>query len=133
MGFLDNLENTLKSLESQADGRGDAERQQRAREQARADALAVAPWAEELKKGRYTAELMRLATQIGHEMRTKVHLAWLGAILRLEVRGRRLELRPTPEGVVAVGIADGREEPAAPVDLNGSPEDLLRRWLQAPV
>ncbi len=133
MGFLDNLENNLKSLESREEGTGDAERQRRTREHERANALAAAPWAEQLKNGRYTADLLRAAARVGHEMRVKVHIAWLGAILRLEARGRRLELRPTPEGVVAVHIAGGREDAGEPVDLNGSPEKLLRRWLDAAV
>ncbi len=133
MGFLDNLENNLKSLESQEDRQGDAERQRRARENARSNALAAAPWAEELKKGRYTADLLRLATRVGHEMRVKVHVAWLGAILRLEARDRRLEFRPTAEGVVAVPIEAGKEGAAQPVDLSGSPESLLRQWLEAAI
>ena len=131
MGFLDNLENNLKSLESAEEGKEDAERQRQARERERAGAKAAAPYAEELKNGPYTAELLRQVSRIGHAMRVKVHIAWLGATLRLEARGRRLELRPTPEGVVAVEIEDGRETRSEPVDLKGNPEDLVRRWMGA--
>src|ERR1035441_9297067 len=73
MSFLDNLENNLKSLESQEEGKGDAERQQRDRENRRASAQAAAPYAEELKKGPHTAELLKQATRIGFGMRLKVY------------------------------------------------------------
>jgi hypothetical protein len=43
MGFLDNLENNLKSLESHEDGKESAERQQRTRDNDRANAQAIAP------------------------------------------------------------------------------------------
>jgi hypothetical protein len=129
MSFLDNLENNLKSLESQDEGREGAERQQQERERNWAGAQAVAPYAEQLKKGPYTEELLKQAARIGFSMRTKVHVAWLGSTLRLEARERRLEFRPTPSGVVAVEIDQNRETRVEPIDLAGSPEDLLRRWL----
>ena len=131
MSFLDNLENNLKSLESQEQGKEDAERQRRARESERASAQAAAPFAEELKKGTYTAELLKQAARVGHSMRLKVHVAWLGSTLRLEVRERRLELRPTPAGIVAVYLENNRESRSEPLDLKGNPEDLLREWLAA--
>src|SRR5579883_2478241 len=92
MSFLDNLENNLKNLESREEGGGAAE-QQRQRERARAAALAAAPYAEELKKGPFTAELLKQAARVGFEKRTKVHVAWLGSTLRLEVRERSEERR----------------------------------------
>jgi hypothetical protein len=131
MSFLDNLENNLKSLESQEDSKDNAERQHRARQSERAQAQAVAPYAEQLKQGPYTAELLKQATRIGHEMRTKVHIAWLGSTLRLEARERRLELRPTPAGVVAVYLENNQELRNEPLDLNGDPQALLRPWLSA--
>ena len=97
MSFLDNLENNLKSLESAEQNRDEAERRGRARENERAEALAAAPYAEELKKGPFAAELLKQAARIGFSMRTKVHIAWIGTTLRLEARDRRLELRPTPQ------------------------------------
>lgn len=129
MSFLDNLENNLKSLESQEDGKENAERQRRNRESDRAQARAAAPHAEELRKGTYTAELLRQATRIGHGLRIKVHVAWLGSTLRLEARERRLELRPTAAGVIAVYIDHNREPRSEPLNLQGNPEDLLRPWL----
>ena len=50
MSFLDNLENNLKSLESQEEGNDAAEQQRRARERNRAEAQAAAPYAEELEE-----------------------------------------------------------------------------------
>ena len=131
MSFLDNLEDNLKSLESREEGEEDAGRQRKARDRERATTLASAEFAEELKKGAYTAELLRQASRLGHAMRLKVHIAWLGAALRLEARGRRLEFRPTPEGVVAVHSENGAETGSEPVDLKGSPEELVKRWLAA--
>jgi hypothetical protein len=131
MSFLDNLENNLKSLESQEEGKESAERSRRARESTRASAQAAAPWADELKKGPFTAELLKQAARIGFSMRTKVHVAWLGATLRLEARGRRLELRPTATGVVAAYLEDGVESRSEPLDLKTDPADFVGRWLDA--
>jgi hypothetical protein len=131
MSFLDNLENNLKSLESSEQGREEAERERKARDTARHSAQAVAPHAEVLKKGPFTAELLRQATIVGHAFRTKVHIAWLGSTLRLEARERRLELRPTSNGVVAVYIDDGKETRTDALDLNGSAEKLVRGWLES--
>jgi hypothetical protein len=129
MSFLDNLENNLKSLESAEEGKEAAERQERSRERERADAQAIAPWAEELKKSPFTAELLKQAARVGFSMRVKVHVAWLGSTLRLEARDRRLELRPTPAGIVAAYLLDQREMRTEPLDLAGNPETLVRGWL----
>jgi hypothetical protein len=131
MSFLDNLENNLKSLESREDAEDSFDRDRRVREDQKATARAAAPFAEELKKGPYTAELLKQAVRIGHGMRTKVHIAWLGSTLRLEARERRLELRPTPKGVVAVYLENNQEKRARPVDLKSNPEPLVREWLEA--
>ena len=129
MSFLDNLENNLKSLESQEEGKDDVERQRRERESRRASAQAAAPFAEELKKGPYTAELFKHAARVGHGMRLKVHIAWLGSTLRLEARERRLELRPTPDGIIAAYLENNQETRTQPLDLKGNPEELVREWL----
>jgi hypothetical protein len=133
MSFLDNLENNLKSLESREEGKEASERQQRARESERAQAQAIAPFAEQLKNSAFTAELLRHAARVGHSLRTKVHVAWLGNTLRLEARDRRLELRPAPTGIVAVSIDNGKETAGKPLDLSGNPEQLIREWLSAGV
>jgi hypothetical protein len=66
---------------------------------------------------------------VGFSFRTKVHIAWLGSSLRLEAREKRLELRPTPAGIVAVYIENGQETRTEPLDLAGNPEALVRAWL----
>src|ERR1043166_8396876 len=109
MSFLDNLENNLKSLESQEEGNESAQRQHRARERDRAAAQAAAPYAEGLKKGAVTAEVVKQAARGGVEKRTKIHVAWLGSTLRLEARERRVELRPGAGGVSAVYFDGGQE------------------------
>jgi hypothetical protein len=132
MSFLDNLENNLKSLESSEQGKDDAERQRRLRDSERERAKAAAPFAEELRNSPFTAELLTHAARIGHGMRIKVHVAWLGSTLRLEARERRLELRPTPEGIVAVYLDDHNQETGSgPVDLADNPETLVRELLDA--
>jgi len=129
MSFLDNLENNLKSLESREEGADDAARRQESRARERAAAVASAAFAEELKKGPYTAELLEQASRIGHALRTKIHIAWLGPNLRLEARERRLELRPTASGIVAVFLENGNQLRTRAVDPRGDPEALLREFL----
>jgi hypothetical protein len=128
MSFLDNLENSLKSLESSEEGRASLESEQRLRERQRATAQASAPSAEELKKGPFTAALLRDAARVGHSLRTKIHIVWLGSTLRLEAREKRLELRPTAEGIVVARIEKGAET-VEPLDLKSDPEQLIRNWL----
>lgn len=127
MGFLDNLENSLKSLESREE-RDPAQHQRR--EQDRALALAAAPWAEKLKDSDYTKKLFDEAAVEGHRLRTKIYMAWLDSTLRLEAKGRRLELRPTPEGILAAYVEPDGEVTLEPVDLQSEPQLLLRKWLR---
>src|SRR5215212_5868661 len=122
MSFLDNLENNLKSLESAEQNRDERERRQRDRSAERAEALAAAPWAEELKKGPFTAELLNQATRIGCWQRTKVHILWVRPTLRLEPREGRLQFGPTAGGIVAAYLAGGQEQRHEPVDLKGDEE-----------
>ncbi|HWB99729.1 MAG TPA: hypothetical protein VG672_23640 [Bryobacteraceae bacterium] len=129
MGFLDNLENNLKSLESQDESSG--REQVKQRESARQEVLAAAPYAELLKSSPYTAELLKQVTRAGHAARMKVHLAWLGTTLRLEAREHRLELRPTPAGVVAVFLDGRREAQTQPVDFEADPRKLAEEWVQS--
>ena len=126
MGFLDNLEDNLKSLERQDERDGSAHER---REAERVDALAVAPWAEKLKTSPFTTELMNKAVEAGHHIRTKVYMAWLGTTLRLEARGRKLELRPAADGVNAVFMEGLDEIKSRTVDLSGDPGELVREWL----
>lgn len=126
MSFLDNLENTLKSLEGREE-RDPGERRRRDAEQEHA--RAAAPFAEKLRTSRYTQDLLGLATQAGYRQRTKVHIAWLGSTLRLEARDKKLDLRPTPEGVVAVFTEGTSEVKTEPVNLDGNPAELVEAWL----
>lgn len=129
MSFLDNLENNLKTMESREEGRDGRDRAQRDREAERAAKRAVAPLAEQLRKGPFTNELLNEATRIGHGMRTKVYISWIDGTLRLEARDHRLELKPTPQGVLARFFVN--REPAGQeiVDLNGSAKQLAEKWL----
>ena len=123
MSYLDNLENSLKALEGREQS-GPEDR--RRRDMDRAAAIEAAPWAEKLKTGPWTAELMKQAARVGHERRTKIFIAWLGSSLKLEAKERKLELRPTPTGIEALYKDSERREP---VDLDGSAEQFLRSWL----
>ena len=123
MSYLDNLENSLKALEGREQS-GPEDR--RRRDLDRAAAIEAAPWAEKLKTGPWTAELMKQAARLGHERRTKIFIAWLGHSLKLEAKERKLELRPTASGIEALYKDPERQEP---VDLDGSAEQFLRSWL----
>lgn len=130
MSYLDNLENNLKALESQE--QRDPEKRKlelEAREAERENALLLAPHVETLKNGAFTHQLLSAARTIGHGMRIFVDIVWIGTILRLEARGQRLELRPTPLGIQVVHLANGIEISAGPLDLTASPEDIIRGWL----
>ncbi len=128
MSFLDNLENNVKAMEGR-DAMEAGGQEAKQRELERQQALAAAPYLERLKAGPYTDRLFTEAARAGHRVRTKVDIAWLGNTLRLQARDRKLELRPTPEGVVAVFMEDSREVRSVPVDLDRSPAPLIRELL----
>ena len=130
MSFSDNLENSLKNLEShdERDAAGGAQSQAR-RQSQRATVLASAPHAEKLRTGKFTNGLMTHATRIGHGLRTKVNIIWLGSTLRLQAREHRLELRPTPEGVMAYFFVGDKEIRKEKLDLSGNPEKFAKEWL----
>ena len=130
MSFLDNLESNLKNLEGNNERESSAVERSR-REAERAHALSAAPYADELKKSSFTMGLLDHATRIGFTQRTKVNMAWLGTTLRLDAKERRLELKPTASGVIAVFSESGEEVSTTPVDLKSDPEALARRWLDA--
>jgi hypothetical protein len=126
MSFLDNLENNLKSLESREEV-DPAEFQRR--EDKRALAKAIAPWAAKLKAAPFTQALFEHATVAGHRLRTKVYMSWFDDVLALQARERKLELRPTPDGIVAAFIEADRSETIQPLDLSGDPASLITQWL----
>jgi hypothetical protein len=130
MGFSDSLENDLKNLEAREEAdAATAARSHGRKQNDRARVLAAAPWAEKLKNGKFTADLLRHATRIGFGIRTKVRIIWLGTTLRLEAREHRLELRPSPDGIYAFWIVDGAEQKKEKVDLSSSAEAFARKWL----
>lgn len=131
MSYLDSLESNLKNLENSQESGADLQRDQRHRQSEKARALAAAPFADELKSGRFTQDFLVHATNIGFSQRTKVQPTWLGTTLRLQAKERRLEFRPTPEGVVAFFFEDNQEKGSEIVDLKGNAEDLAKRWLSA--
>jgi hypothetical protein len=126
MSFLDNLEDNLKALENQ-EQKDPNERAKREEERARI--LAASPWAHKLKSSPYTQALLEHAARAGFELRAKLYIAWLDTILRLELRTKKLELRPTPDGIVAVFFENNAEVKSEPLDLNGNPEELVKEWL----
>jgi len=128
MGFLDNLESSLKHLEGNQERTGNVQEQQRRRDE-RSRALAVAPSAEALKKSSFVNDLVTHAVRIAHGMRVKVNMIWVGSTLRLDARDSTLELQPVPEGVSAVISKAGNSVSSEPVDLAGDPEPLAQRWL----
>ena len=127
MSYLDSLENSLNSLERQGErDHGDAARQRTAE---RSRAVAVQPWAEKLKSSEFTKELFNKSAVIGHRIRAKIYVAWIDERLRLEARGRVLELKPTAAGIVAEYTARHGAAVAKMVDLNSDPGLLLDEWL----
>jgi hypothetical protein len=126
MSFLDNLENSLKSLESIEEKDG-SERERRTAEQAAI--RASAPWAEQLKKSAFTQRLFEQAAITGHRLRAKIYMAWMDSTLRLEAKGRALELRPTPTGIVSAYWEPDGQTKTEQLDLAGDPAVLLQRWL----
>lgn len=131
MSFLDNLESNLKALES----RDERDPETRAREAAsreakRSLALQIAPHAENLRTGPFTDGLLTVCREIGHRRRMLVRPTWVDSTLRLEAGAKKLELRPTPEGVLAVFFVDGKEQESSPVDLSSDPAKLAQRWLE---
>ena len=126
MDFLDNLENSLKNLESREE-RSPVDHQRR--ESDRARVLAEAPWAAQLKSSSYTSKLFEEAATTGHRLRTKIYMAWFETTLRLEAKGRVLELRPTAEGIAATYTRPNGEAATEAVDLSGDPQQLLQDWL----
>jgi hypothetical protein len=129
MSFLDNLESSLKNLESQEER---DPREHLRRQEDRKRAVAIGPWAEQLKTSPYTQKLFEQAALAGHRIRTKIYMAWFDDMLRFEARQRRLELRPTAEGIIAAFIEPDGATQSRSVDLTGDPAELLIQWLGSP-
>src|SRR3984885_4171780 len=131
MSFLDNLENNLKALESREErDPATLAREAAAREAARSVALQIAPHADALRNGPFKDGLLTACRDIGHRRRILVRPVWVDSTLRLETGSKRLELRPTPNGVLAVFIVEGREQESTPVDLSSDPVKVAEKWLE---
>jgi hypothetical protein len=131
MSFLDNLENDLKALESRSERDPQAlAREAAARDAARSAALEIAPYAEALRNGPFTDGLLTACRDIGHRKRMLVRPTWIDSTLRLETGSKKLELRPTADGVLAVSFLEGREQESTPIDLSSDPVKVAEKWLQ---
>jgi hypothetical protein len=130
MSFLDNLENNLKALESQEEKDPQAlARKAAQREAARSAALEIAPYAEALRNGPFKDGLLTACREIGHRQRILVRPVWVDSVLRLEAGVKKMELRPTPSGVLAVFFHDGVEQESMPIDLSSDPVKVAQKWL----
>lgn len=125
MSFLDSLENSLKSLESVEEQSG-TERKQKAED--RATALQIAPWADRLKQSEYLKQFMDEAARAGHQARAKVYMSWLGHNFRLDMREKRMELRPGKDGIKAVVMNGIDDLSSKRIDLEESPVPLIQDW-----
>lgn len=128
MGFLDNLENTLKNAE-----RGSEREDEKSAAASRAEEMAAlrasAPHAEALRKGQWTQDLLTQCVTIGHGKRVRVGMAWIGDTLRLDAREKRMDLHPTAKGVEAIFSTDGVETGRQAVNLKSDPAKLAKQWL----
>jgi hypothetical protein len=133
MSFLDNLEDNLKALESRDEKDHEAlARQAAAREAARSLALEIAPHAEALRNGPFKDGLLTACREIGHRSRILVRQVWVDSTLRLEAGDKKLELRPTPGGVLAVFSHGGIEQEHTVIDLSSDPVKIAEMWLKVP-
>ena len=132
MSFLDNLENNLKALENQEEKNPEKVKRDRERREAeRGSALLRAPHAEALKNSAFTSQLLTQCRTIGREQRVLVQFTWIGENLRLDAAAKRMELTPTPEGIVAVFSLNGAEVSREMVDPQaGDARVLARQWLK---
>jgi hypothetical protein len=132
MSFLDNLESNLKALESRTErDPATLAREAAAREAARLAALQIAPHAEALRNGPFLGGLLTACRNIGHSKRILVRPVWVDSTLRLEAGAKKLELRPTPDGVVAVFLDGAMEMESIPIDLASDPVKVAEKWLEA--
>lgn len=132
MGFLDNLENTLKALERQEEKDPEkVRRDQERRESERNASILRAPHVEALRDSAFTSELLGQCRVVGREQRVLVQFTWIGEHLRLDAKEKRMELVPTAEGIVAVFSVDGTETSQTTVNPEADDaEALARLWLK---
>jgi hypothetical protein len=131
MSFLDNLENNLKALESQEEKDPEkVARDRERRESERNAALLRAPFVEALKSSPFTDTLLTECRAVGREQRVLVQFLWIGENLRLNAKNKRMELMPSPDGIIAIQSVDGLETGWTTVDPEkDDPAALARNWL----
>jgi hypothetical protein len=93
-------------------------------------ALQIAPHAQALRNGPFKDGLLTACRDIGHRRRILVRPVWVDSTLRLEAGVKKLELRPTPSGVLAVFFDGGRERESIPIDLSSDPIKVAEKWLE---
>ncbi len=132
MSYLDNLENSLKALESseERDPAAIAAQQQRRAEERNA-AVLRGPHVRALKTSNFTGQLLGACRKLGPTLGVYVQVTWVDEALRLDVRDQRLALVPTSEGIEAVYLKDGQEERRTAISLEGDGEALARQWLES--
>lgn len=132
MSFLDNLESNLRALERQEERDLEARRRDRERrEEDRDAAVRTAPFAQALRESAFTSQLLGVCRTEGRRHRIHAQLVWLGDTLRVEGGGKRMDLTPTPEGIVAVRCEGGEETHRRTVDpAEDDPATLALWWLQ---
>jgi hypothetical protein len=132
MSFLDNLESNLKALESREERDPETmAREAAAREAARSVALQIAPYADALRNGPFKDGLLTACRDIAHRKRILVRPVWIDSTLRLEAGAKKLELRPTPGGVLVVFFDGSRECENTLIDLSSDPVKVAQKWLEA--
>lgn len=131
MSFLDNLENNLKALEAREEkDPAAAAREKAAREAAKAESARKAPFVEALRKGAFTDQFLAACRAVGFGKRILVQFTWIDDVLRLDAKNKRLELRPTAEGILAVQLVDGQPVSQQTVDLaKADPQQMAATWL----
>ncbi|MCU0228889.1 MAG: hypothetical protein MUF01_14745 [Bryobacterales bacterium] len=131
MSYLDNLENSLKALESseERDPAAVAAQQQRRAEERNA-AVLRAPYVRALKSSAFTGQLLGACRKLGPTLGVYVQVTWVDEALRLDVREHRLSLTPTSEGIEAIFSRDQKELQRYAISLDGDGEALARQWLE---
>ena len=69
-----------------------------------------------MRNGPFKDGLLTACRELGHRRRMLVRPVWVESTLRLEAGAEKLELRPTPSGVLAVFIDEGKERESTLVD-----------------
>ena len=131
MSYLDNLEDNLKALERLEEKDPETVKRDRERREAeRNAALERAPHVDALKNSAFTSDLLTHCRMIGRGQRVLVQFTWIGENLRLDAKTKRMELMPTPGGIVAVMLDQGIE--TGRVTVNPQTDDaeaFAKSWL----